>query len=84
MNGKSGGCRGGEEGVMNYSAKVEDARTGCQLTNQAEREGKKEGGNRAAVRAEKDGKGKSFGEDKTETKLSPEQKLIPHEQQKLI
>lgn len=49
MNRKSGACRGGEKGVMNYSSKVEDGRNGCQLTNQAEREGKKEGGNRAEV-----------------------------------
>lgn len=51
MNGKSGGCRGGEKRVMNYSSKVQDRRTGCQLTNQAERERKKEGkGGQAEVR----------------------------------
>lgn len=37
MNGKTGGCRGGEKVVMNYFSKVEDGRTGCQITNQAER-----------------------------------------------
>lgn len=29
--------------MMNYSSKVEDGRTGCQLTNQAEREEEEEG-----------------------------------------
>ena len=37
MNGKTLGCRSGEKRVMNYSSRVEDGRTGCQLTNQAER-----------------------------------------------
>lgn len=57
MNRKSGGCRGGEQGVMNYSSKVDDGRTGCQLTNRAEREEEEEEGR------EKNGKEKSFRED---------------------
>lgn len=56
MNGKSVGCRGGEKGVMNYSSKVEDGRTGCQLTNQAEREG----GNGAEVQNREIWKGRKL------------------------
>lgn len=59
MNRKSGGCRGGEQGVMNYSSKGDDGRTGCQLTNRAERE---EG-------REKNGKEESFSEDKKRNKF---------------
>lgn len=79
MNGKSGRCRGGEKGVMNYSSKVKDGRTGCQLTNQAEREGKERRW-KPSCGTEKDRKRESFREDKKETKLRLEQSLIPQEQ----
>lgn len=36
-NRKLGGCRGAEQGVMNYSFKVEAGKTRCQPANQAER-----------------------------------------------
>lgn len=66
MNGKTGGCRDGEKGVMNYSSKMEDGRIGCQLTNQA-RERRGERREEIELRTQKDGK---------ETKMNPEKSLM--------
>ncbi len=79
MDGKTGRCRGGENGVMNYSSRVDDGGIGCQLTNQAR---ERRGGRRPSCGVDRE-RWKEL-KVKKETKLQPKKTLMLHEQHRLV